>query len=535
MPILQFSAILRRSKVGSCRNRHLTTGQASRTTISVEHPSLTSLRCSINLQITRVQGQTATSKLLRTNGKHDQILLVGGISAVGSGTGLYLFDGEVIQKIDGLPTAGVQLAGPDHLVRLLCSDADPRSSGELLVYDGVGVERYARIPELSDLHDMIWDGESVVCTATGNNKIVWLSREGELKKTWNAPGENDAWHLNGLCHRDGKTYFSAFGIFARHREWNELEFSHRGIIYNLSEGRIEVSGLDCPHNPNLIEEGWVVCNSAHNEFLNLEYPSGILKRSVQVNGWTRGFAASDDYFFVGESANRKKLTVGASAHLCVIDRKSWEVVERFAFPVTEIAFAAFIPERFVAALRRAFRTNPYRESVNDIQNLFRNTGTDNLQLLTTTDPLPMEAFNIRIEAEVPETVTADSNFSVTVQFQNLGTGILASTPPCPVHVTSAWFQVNGNRDERVPGEGLKTRLPRPVPPRHSLRSSAAMKAPSRPGVYRLQITLVQEFVANFSEVAPSNAYTAVVKVQARGALGQVSAAITEAVKKFASG
>jgi Domain of unknown function (DUF4915) len=462
------------------------------------------------------------------------VLLVGGISHVGAGTGLYSFDGELIQKIDSLPTAGVQKAGPDYLVRMLCSDADPHSPGELLVYDTVGVARYARIPDLSDLHDLIWDGESIVCSATGNNKIVWLSLSGEVKRTWSAPGENDAWHLNGLCFRDGKTYFSAFGMYANHRGWNGQPLAHAGIIYNLTEDKLEIKGLDCPHNPNLTDDGWVVCNSALNEFLHLQSGTGLLKNSLQLNGWTRGFANSDAYFFVGESANRKKLTVGASAHLCIVARATWEIAERISFPITEVTFLSLVPKHFLAGLRRGFRTNAYRETVYNIHELFRNTGTDNLHLLTTSDPLPMDAFSIKISARVPENVAADTIFTLSVSLENLGTGVLASRPPCPVHFTYAWFEVTARSEVQVPGEALRTRLPRVVPPHYSLEWEANVLSPKQPGTYRLQVTLVQEFVGTFTQVNPDNAYTATVRVDAKDAKGRVSAAIAEALKVFTS-
>ena len=114
----------------------------------------------------------ANSNLFSVNGKSDQVLLVSGQSIVGNGTGLFLFDEEGIQKIDGLPTAAVYPMGEKYLGRLLCSDAPPNSPAELLIYDEAGIERYARVSHLADAHDMFWDGESIVCIATGNNNLA---------------------------------------------------------------------------------------------------------------------------------------------------------------------------------------------------------------------------------------------------------------------------------------------------------------------------------------------------------------------------
>lgn len=454
------------------------------------------------------------SQLLACSGEDAYSVVIGGLGGLGSGAGLFLFDGEQIQKIDELPTAGIQAIGT-RLSRLLCSEVDPESSGELLIYDDVGVERYFRIAHLPDAHDLTSDGQSIVCTATGLNTLVWVSPYGELIRSWKAPGENDAWHLNGLAFYGGKIYFSAFGMFARHREWNEAQRVNPGVIYNWSDQRVEVAGLDCPHNPNLLEEGWVVCNSGKSELLNLEFGSGVLKRRLQLSSWTRGFACSDSYYFVGESANRKKLTVGASAHLCIIDRRGWQVCDRFALPVTEIGFIALVHNQFVGSLRRGFRTNPYRENVYNNNNLLRTAGTEPLHILSTTEPLPLEALKVRIQGAVKQDVVAGSKFQMQVSLENLGTGILASSPPCPVHFTYSWFASSQNGEVQLPQEGWRTRLSRPVPPGYSLECDMTVIAPAQAGTYRLHVSLIQEWIARFEDVDPNNSWSAMITVQAK--------------------
>jgi hypothetical protein len=451
-------------------------------------------------------------KLLSRDGSSDQVLLIGIINGLASGAGLYLFDGDQIQRLDTLATAGLQVAG-DHLVRMLSSDTEPESCGELLFYDRVGVERYARITALSDAHDLTWDNDSIVCTATGINSLLWVTLFGEIRRVWRAPGENDAWHLNGLwCHR-GKIYLSAFGIFKRHREWNEGGRAN-GIIYNLSDERVEISGLNCPHNPVFLHEGWLVCNSGTAELFNLG-ADGQLKRRLQLNSWTRGFSYSDGYYFVGESADRKQLTAGACAHLAIVNRRSWQVCDRFAVPGTEITFLALVPRLWLGALRTGFRTNQLREANYDNHNLLRTTGTDPLHILNLSEPLPREAFKIRVRADVPREVTTGSRFRAEVSLENLGTGILASTAPCPVHLTYRWFKRNGQEEVEQPEEGFRTRLPRPLPPRYSLECHMTVLVPPDPGSYRLQISLIQEWVMRFDCADPDNAYSANIEVRQR--------------------
>lgn len=454
-------------------------------------------------------------KLLSRDGSSDQVLLIGIINGLASGAGLFLFDGDQIQRLDTLATAGVQIAD-HHLVRMLSSDTEPDSCGELLFYDRAGVERYARIAALSDAHDLTWDDDSIVCTATGINSLLWVSLFGELRRVWRAPGENDAWHLNGLWRHQGKTYVSAFGIFHRHREWNEGGRANSGIIYNLNDERVEISGLNCPHNPVFLQEGWLVCNSGTAEVFNLG-ADGQLKRRLQLNSWTRGFSYSDRYYFVGESADRKQLTAGACAHLAIVNRRTWQVCDRFAVPGTEITFLALVHKHWLSALRRGFRTNPLREANYDNHNLLRTTGTDPLHLLTLSEPLPKEALKIRIKAEVPREVTAGSRFRVQVDLENLGTGILASTAPCPVHLTYRWFKRDGQSEVEQPEEGFRTRLSRPMPPRYSLECPMTVLAPRAAGSYRLQISLIQEWVMRFDSADLNNACSASVEVREQSA------------------
>ncbi len=450
-------------------------------------------------------------RLLTRDGVSDQVLLLGAINGLAATSGVFLFDGEQIQRLDALATAGIQLAG-NHLVRMLSSETEPDSCGELLFYDSIGVERYARIAALSDAHDLAWDGDSVICTATGANILLWVSLFGEVRRTWKAPGENDAWHLNGLWCHQGKVYVSAFGIFHRHREWNEGGRADSGIIYNLNEERVEISGLNCPHNPMLLEEGWLVCNSGTAELFNLT-ADGRLKRRLQLNCWTRGLACSDGYYFVGESADRKNLSAGAGAHFTIVNRKTWQVCDRFAVPGTEITFLALVPRRWLDVLRRGFRTNPLREANYDNHNLLRTAGTDPLHILNLSEPLPPEAFKIRVKAQVPREVAAGSRFRADVNVENLGTGILASTAPCPVHLTYRWFKRNAQGEVEQPEEGLRTRLPRPLPPRYSLECVMAVLAPAEPGSYRLQVSLIQEWISRFDCADPSNAFSVCVKVR----------------------
>jgi len=440
-------------------------------------------------------------------GQPDQVLILGLVSGNGGLPGLLLFDGERVSRLDSIATAGALLVG-DCLVRLLGSDTAPDSSGELVVYDTTGVQAYVRIPRLSDAHDMAWDGQHLLCTATGNNTLLWLSQRGEVARRWHAPGENDAWHLNGVHHCAGTTYISAFGVYAQHREWDKDQFAHSGVIYDVTHERVELSGLDSPHNPMLVEEGLLVCNSGSAELLNFDVSSRRLRRRLQLNAWTRGLTCSERYLFVGESANRKNLTAGASARLCIVDRRQWRVLDRFAVPGTEITFLALVPRKFVPALKRGFPGGLSRHAGDG---LLRHAGCEPLYRPGVTWPLPPDACRIAITASLPDPVQAGGQFAVLVKVQNKGTGVLSSAPPCPVHVACRWYKLNWD-GEKAAGDNIRTRVPADLLPGQIADCELTVFAPREPGSYRVQISLVQENVVRFDDVRADNAYSSVLSV-----------------------
>jgi len=117
-----------------------------------------------------------------------------------TGGGLCIFDGNRIETVDRVSTAGLCLAD-DRFFRLLRTPLCT-GSGEMLVYDQRGVKQYLRIDELSDSHTLTWDGRHLVVASTGTNSLLWISLDGEVVRRWRAPGEDDSWHLNDLTMHD---------------------------------------------------------------------------------------------------------------------------------------------------------------------------------------------------------------------------------------------------------------------------------------------------------------------------------------------
>src|SRR5207249_8300608 len=124
------------------------------------------------------------------------------------------------------------------------------------------------------------DGHQFVAVSTMSNTILWISPAGEVTRTWRAEGDGDAWHLNSLFPADGTLVAAAFGRFSKHREWSEGRAAGRGIVFDVETGENVVEGLDCPHDPRLVDRLWLVCNSARNELVAVERSSGTVAHRV---------------------------------------------------------------------------------------------------------------------------------------------------------------------------------------------------------------------------------------------------------------
>ena len=140
----------------------------------------------------------------------DVTLLVSGFGER-SGGGIFAVSGRHVEQIDSLSSTGLAVAC-GRVARLVRSATEHYGS-ELLLYDGRGVDRYARLDEVVDPHDILWDGTHYVVASTAANSLFWLSAQGEVVRRWEAPGDGDAWHLNSLTLVDGQLYAAAFGRF----------------------------------------------------------------------------------------------------------------------------------------------------------------------------------------------------------------------------------------------------------------------------------------------------------------------------------
>jgi Domain of unknown function (DUF4915) len=412
--------------------------------------------------------------------------------------GLYAFDGHELETLDSLSTMGLGLAGT-RLLRVLRPRDDPDTVGQLVIYDDRGVEHYMRIDALNDAHDIAWDGSSYIAVSTSTNSILWISPSGDVIKTWKAAGDGDAWHLNNLCFKDGDLHVCAFGRFDTHRGWLERQEEPVGLVINLATGADVITGLVCPHNPRFFDGAWTVCNSYDFDLLQIDPASGQTVRRLRLDGWTRGLAVDDEYLFVGESADRNHVTPNSAASIAIVNRRTWQLIERVVLPVSQVYDLLLVSPSIVDGIRRGVRNLLFTSGVGQDQRDAASDDTVAEQALIESHPLGPDECDTHIEADVPPFARPGELLELQVLVENLGPTPLASAPPNPVHIAFRWLGAEGVV------EGEHRLLPGAIGPLQTVALKLPVLVPRQGGEYTLRIALVQEGVRWFDEENPRNA------------------------------
>jgi hypothetical protein len=427
---------------------------------------------------------------------------------INTGGGLFCWDGKALEQIDTLSSTGLAVT-KGRLGRLLWSTGHAGSVGELLLYDARGIRSYVRVDDLWEPHDLHFDGDECIAVSTRSNELLWLSGSGEVTRRWKADGDGDAWHLNGVVHAEGRWYGCAFGRFPRHRDWHGGRAAGKGVVFDVETGEDVVAGLSYPHDPRRVDDRWLVCNSAPGELVAASAATGKIEERVQLRGWTRGLAIGDDTIYVGESAHRDSAAQQVGhATLAILDRQTFELLERVELPCEEIFDVLEAPADLVEGARRGFRTSRERVAEQDQLGLFAEAGVRPRRLWATGEPLRPEDCRITLTAELPQELGADTVHQLESTVTNRGAALLVTAPPNPVHISSRWLDGNGGKAI----EGERTPLPQALPPGASLEAPFIVRTPQTPGTYRLLLTLVQEEVVWFDHVDPDNALVATVQV-----------------------
>jgi acetolactate synthase-1/2/3 large subunit len=448
-----------------------------------------------------------------------QTLLVTGMAAgfgeAGEAGGLFELRPEGFHRVDSLSSTGLY-ALDDTLVRVLRA-TDPGSVAELLVYDARGVRQYLRLDEVLDPHDLIWDPrhDAYVIVSSLTNSVHWVGTDGRELRRRLLPGAGDSWHVNSLLWADGRLCAAAFGDFERHREWKSHFGARRGVVFDLESGETLIGGFDCPHHPRLVDGSWLICDSLTGRLLRADAETGRVSDVIELAGFTRGVAVTKNHVLVGESPRtRDGERASSPASVAVVDRSSWQVVDRIALAACEIYEVVCVDEKLAEGVRRGFRTNPDRVREQDQLRLFEAAGVTPRRLWAVAEPLAEGDCRASLQCALPTRLGVQETVLLECLVRNEGGAFLLSAPPYPVYLSYRWLRLEGS--DTVVTEGEPSRLPRALAPTDCAEVTLLLVPPAEPGDYRLELTLEQEGVRRFDEVSQRNGLSGQVRVHAAG-------------------
>lgn len=277
-------------------------------------------------------------------------LLASCFSDTGGRGGLFLIGSAGVEQLDRIHTTGLAV-GDGEVIRLLrCPDAALDCT--VRVYRAGQPASNYEVAGLQDGHDVVpFDGTYVAVSAS-TNSILFFDGAGRVTRRIVLPGDRDAWHVNSLVVRQGKLLASAFGRFQEHRQWDSDARSHAGIVFDVETGEDVITGLTCPHQPKVCDDGWVVCNSGERSLVELDATARVI-RSVQLGGWTRGLAVADRFFYIGVTPPRYDGGELVSARVAIVSRAKMVELETIELPADEIYDLVFVRSELVSMLRKS--------------------------------------------------------------------------------------------------------------------------------------------------------------------------------------
>ena len=373
------------------------------------------------------------------------------------GEGLVLLDGGRAEQIDRFPTTGLACSG-GRIARARFDPTETARTGEVLLYGPDGLDETFAVPGLGDPHDLTWDGELLVAVSTLGNAVSWIDAEGHVARRWEPPGTGDCRHLNGVALHAGRVLVTAFGRFARHREWAVRPRAGKGVLLDAASDAVVAAGFSSPHSSRVVEGRLLLCDSGRSDLVVLT-PAGRVERRVRLSGWTRGIAVDGEHVYVGESVRRGEEGI---ASVAVLTREGLVFVDRVELPVREVYDLLALPRGATRMLATPYPSQPPMPALASID-LRAAIQLDELRLLRRGE-------------------LTDAHCSVT----NLGRAPLVTAPPHPVSIASGWG---------APTRCLWSPLPGPIRAGETARCTLRLLAPDRPGSHELHVSLVQEGVA----------------------------------------
>jgi uncharacterized protein (TIGR03032 family) len=401
-----------------------------------------------------------------------------------------------IDVIDRISSKGIDSDG-DFAIRVLDSTGGVRSWarwGEIATYDVDGLLRLERINGVGDVHDVVLENESLLLVSTANDSVVRLKSGAgyrpSMEVVYSTGHDCDFTHVNCIW-RDGNRFVATAFTTSNNWSWRtNLRKGKRddGLLFDLATGEVLVDGLSRPHSPRRWKDQWVIATAGDNSVVVVSENND--RKKIEVGGFTRGLFIVNDLAFVATSPLRRSLntielqdmaTESSSCQVVVVDLRTEKVVDAFDVPFAGVYDITVFPAALVEGIRRGGAMSamqPFEQAENQ-QILNSPRGA------TWLGPINEEHRRASIEASVPTSMPAGSTVSVPVRMTNL-----ADRPLLPRgdhrSVLGWWW------DDPLSRLRGGTGFMAPVEPLEELSLKCQIEVPTRPGLHRLTLGVVQE-------------------------------------------
>jgi hypothetical protein len=125
---------------------------------------------------------------------------------------------------------------------------------------------------------------------------------------------------------------------------------------------------------------------------------------------------------------------------------------------------------------------------------------------------PRASCRTTLRAVIPEEMRAADELTISLRLTNRAAVVLDSDFPYQTQLGYRWYDERGR--ELDPDVSVRSPLPRAIPPGQTVPAAMRVVAPSMSGRYALRLSLVQEGVAWFDDIDPSNGIEVPVRVSA---------------------
>ena len=170
------------------------------------------------------------------------------------------------------------------------------------------------LPGALHAHELVLHGDYLYFNATGCNDVrrISSSLNGTIDTIFTPNflqrNRGNCMQLNSLAFGgDGDAFSTCFSACdSDYKPWKDSEGPKaKGAVIRHSDSHILVSGLTCPHSVRVIDGQLFFCNSGFGEINTCKIDGLDYQLVASLPGFTRGLAASENYFFVGLSRIQK--------------------------------------------------------------------------------------------------------------------------------------------------------------------------------------------------------------------------------------